>query len=89
MVPFRNLSANKDDDYLAEGFTEDLVNELSLYRTFETLSRNATFRVSNERPDDDYLSATFNVTHAISGSLRRDDDRIRVNADLRHLASGR
>ena len=42
----------------------------------------------HQRPDDDYLSATFNVTHAISASLRSNGDRIRVNADLRHLASG-
>ncbi len=89
VVPFRNLSANEDDDYLAEGLTEDLINELARYRSFETLSRNATFRVSQRQPEDEYLSATFNVTHAISGSLRREADRIRVNADLRDLASDR
>ncbi len=75
VVPFRNLSAKEDVDYLAEGFTEDLVNELSLYLTFETLSRNAAFRVPQQRPDDDYLSATFNVSHAISGSLRSNGER--------------
>jgi TolB-like protein len=88
VIPFENLSTNPEEGYFADGFSEDLITDLSRVSGLKTLSRNASFSLKVLRPDLEKLRTTFGVTHALEGSVRRQGQAIRINAQLLDLSDG-
>ncbi|NNF51205.1 MAG: tetratricopeptide repeat protein [Gammaproteobacteria bacterium] len=82
VMAFRNQSASTDDEYFAEGLADELLSELSRIRELKVASRSASFYFKNKDADLDSVASSLMVDNIISGSVRRDGDRLRVTAAL-------
>ncbi|MGE7472607.1 BTAD domain-containing putative transcriptional regulator [Bosea sp. NPDC003192] len=82
VLPFANLGGDREEDFIAEGFSEDIVTELSRRREFMVIARQSSALFSG-RPETASAAATeLSVRYALTGSLRRADARLRVTVQL-------
>ncbi len=82
VLPFDNLSGNKEQEYLANGFTEDLTTELARVPGLFVVSRNAAFAYKNKKTKPAEIAAALGVRFLLEGSIRRVGDDMRINAQL-------
>ncbi|GLS30815.1 TolB amino-terminal domain-containing protein [Mesorhizobium albiziae] len=82
VLPFDNLSDDKEQEYLANGFTEDLTTELARVPGLFVVSRNAAFVYKNKDPKPEEVTAALGVRYLLEGSIRRVGDDMRINAQL-------
>ena len=82
VLPFDNLSDNKEQEYLANGFTEDLTTELARVPGLFVVSRNAAFAYKNKKTKPAEIAAALGVRFLLEGSIRRVGDDMRINAQL-------
>ena len=82
MLPFANLDADRDKDYFADGITEDIITELSRWRSLAVTSRNSTFRFKGRAVDMQAAGRDLGVRYLVEGSVRRLGERIRVTVQL-------
>jgi TolB-like protein len=82
VLPFDNLSDDKEQEYLANGFTEDLTTELARVPGLFVVSRNAAFVYKNKDPKPEEVAAALGVRYLLEGSIRRVGDDMRINAQL-------
>ena len=88
VLPFANMSGDPEQDYFADGITEDIITALSNVRTFMVLARNSTFVYKGKSVDARQIGRDLNVNYMIEGSVRRAGDRVRVTAQLIETATG-
>jgi adenylate cyclase len=90
VLPFANLSNDPDQQYFADGITEDLTTDLSRIVGMLVISRNTAFTYQGRRIDTKQIGRELNVRYVLEGSVRRLDERVRVNAQGRavRLRSG-
>ncbi len=89
VLPFRNLGGNPDEQYLGDGLAEDIIIELSRFRSINVVARTTSFAY---RDEDDCLAKLrdeLNVQYALEGSIRRVGPRVRINAQLVECESGK
>ncbi len=89
VVPLENLGANSEEDYFADGISEDLITDLSQVEGLQVASRNASFSIKQQRLDTAELAARFHVSHVLEGSVRRHNNALRINAQLVDAKGGR
>lgn len=100
VLPFENLGARPDDEYLADGLTEELINLIAGWRWWPVLARGATFayrrRVASGRrrdaaapPDVARIGQELEARYLVTGSVRRAGQRVRVTAQLMEADGGR
>jgi adenylate cyclase len=82
VLPFDNLSDSKEQGYLADGFTEDLVTELARAPGLFVISRNSAFSYKGKDVSPAKLAAELGVRYILEGSIRRAGDDVRINAQL-------
>lgn len=82
VLPFRNLSANPDDRYFAEGIHEDVLNYLAQVGGLTLISRQSVLRYRDTNLPIGEIGAELGVGVVVEGSVRREGDRIRVVAQL-------
>jgi len=82
VLPFDNLSDNKEQEYLANGFTEDLTTELARVPGLFVVSRNAAFAFKDKETKPAEIAAALGVRYLLEGSIRRVGDDMRINAQL-------
>jgi TolB-like protein/DNA-binding winged helix-turn-helix (wHTH) protein len=82
VLPFANLSKDPDQQYLADGITEDLTTDLSQIPDMFVISRNTAFTYRNKPVDTKQLGRRLGVRYVLEGSVRRSGNNIRVNAQL-------
>ena len=82
MLPFDNLSDDKEQEYLANGFTEDLTTELARVPGLFVVSRNAAFAYKDKETKPAEIVAALGVRYLLEGSIRRVGDDMRINAQL-------
>lgn len=89
VLPFDNLSGDKDDDYFADGMTDDLITDLSKISGLKVIARNTVF-VLNKNGAVDVCEAArrLGVRYMLEGSVRRAGDRLRINAQLIDCPAG-
>lgn len=87
VLPFRNLSDDRSQDYFVDGVTEDLITDLSQLDGLFVIARNTAFAY-RDRPVTE-LAEELNIRYALEGSLRRQGSRIRVSAQLIDAATNR
>jgi adenylate cyclase len=87
-LPFDNLSRDPDQEYFADGLTEDLITRLSGWRMFPVIARNSTFVYKGQAVDVKQASQELQARYLIEGSVRRAGDRIRVTAQLIDATTG-
>ena len=82
VLPFTNLSGDPSQDYFADGITEDLTTDLSRISGSFVIARNTAFTYKGKNIDVKEIGKELGVRYVLEGSVRRDQDRVRVNAQL-------
>ncbi len=82
VLPFVNMSGDPEQEYFADGMTEDIITDRSRWRSLAIASRNATFRFKGKPVDMQRVGRELNVRYLVEGSVRRMGERIRITAQL-------
>ncbi len=82
VLPFTNLSGDPSQDYFADGITENLTTDLSRIRNSFVIARNTAFTFKGKNIDTKEISKELGVRYILEGSVQRDQNRVRVNAQL-------
>jgi adenylate cyclase len=88
VLPFDNMSEDPEQEYLADGITEDLTTELSRTAALFVIARNSAFTYKGRAVVVEDVGRELGVRYVVEGSVRRDADRIRVTAQLIDATSG-
>jgi TolB-like protein len=88
VLPFLNLSEDREQEFLADGMTEDLITGLAANRHLSVVSRNSTFAYKGESPDIRDVGRELDVRYVLEGSVRRIGDRMRTTAQLIEASTG-
>jgi len=82
VLPFLNLSDDRNQQYFADGITEDLTTDLSRLVGYSIISRNTAFTYRNRPSDTKQIGRELGVRYVLEGSVQRLGNRIRVSAQL-------
>jgi len=82
VLPFADLSPNRDHDYLSDGIAEEILTALSKIDNLRVAARRSSFWFKDQRADLREVARKLNVAHVLEGSVRRDENRVRVTAEL-------
>src|SRR5262249_55492182 len=82
VLPFANLGNDPQQQYFADGITEDLTTDLSRLADMLVISRNTAFTYRNNPVDTRQIGRELGVRYVLEGSVRRSGNRVRVNAQL-------
>ena len=88
VLPFTNLSGDPAQDYFADGITENLTTDLSRIRNSFVIARNTAFTYKGKSIDAKEIGKELGVRYVLEGSVQRDQNRVRVNAQLIDAESG-
>ena len=88
VLPFENLSADTEQDYLSLGLAEVLLTDLSRTKVMKVLSRNTTFGLRESPEEISETVRLFGATHLVDGSVQREGNQIRISVQLVQLSSG-
>jgi serine/threonine-protein kinase len=82
VLPFLNLSADPENEYFADGITEDVIAQLSKIRALKVISRTSVMVFKKREQSLREIGATLEATTVLEGSVRRVADRVRIVAQL-------
>jgi TolB-like protein/predicted Zn-dependent protease len=82
VLPFLNLSADPENEYFADGITEDVIAHLSKIRALKVISRTSVMPFKKREQSLGQIAATLGVATIVEGSVRRAGDRVRIVAQL-------
>ena len=88
VLPFTNLSGDPAQDYFADGITENLTTDLSRIRNSFVIARNTAFGYKGKNVDAKEIGKQLGVRYVLEGSVQRDQNRVRVNAQLIDAETG-
>ncbi|MEX2035345.1 MAG: adenylate/guanylate cyclase domain-containing protein, partial [Xanthobacteraceae bacterium] len=82
VLPFVNMSGDSEQEFFADGLTEDIITELSRFRELLVISRNAVFVHKGKPVKAQQIAREFGVEYVVEGSVRKAADRVRVTVQL-------
>ncbi len=88
VLPFANMSGDPEQEYFADGISEDLITDLSNVSGLLVISRNSSFTYKGRSVRVDEVGRELGVRYVLEGSVRRAGDRVRINAQLIEADSG-
>ncbi|KQU77270.1 adenylate cyclase [Ensifer sp. Root31] len=88
VLPFINVSGDRDHDHLAEGLTDDLITELSKVSGLFVIARHSVFAMKDNASKIQDVAAELGVHYILEGTLQRADQRLRINVKLIDAMSG-
>ena len=88
VLPFANLSGDPSQDYFADGVTENLTTQLSRIKGSFVIARNTAFTYKGKSIDAKEIGKQLGVRYVLEGSVQREQNRVRVNAQLIDAESG-
>src|SRR5439155_19162170 len=88
VLPFKDLSAGRERDYLGEGIAEEILTALSKVDNLRVAARRSSFWFKDRDAQLNEVASKLNVDHVVEGSIRRDGNRIRVTAELTECGEG-
>jgi len=88
VLPFTNMSGDPEQQYFSDGITDDIITELSRFRTLFVIARNSSFQYRGGALDMVRIGRDLGVRYLCEGSVRRIGERVRVAAQLIEAASG-
>jgi adenylate cyclase len=89
VLPFTNMSGNREQDYFADGITEDITTSLSQLRWLFVIARNSTFTYKGKAVDVRLVAQELGVRYVLEGSVRASGGRIRVTGQLVDAGTGK
>jgi TolB-like protein/DNA-binding winged helix-turn-helix (wHTH) protein/Tfp pilus assembly protein PilF len=88
VLPFQNIGADPNEDYLSDGLTEDLLQSLGRLPGVDVTARSSAFVFRKRDQDVRDIARKLGVRYVLDGSVRRERDRLRVNAQLIDATTG-
>jgi TolB-like protein/Tfp pilus assembly protein PilF len=82
VLPFSDLSPNRDHDYFSDGIAEEILTALSKIENLRVAARRSSFWFKDQKADVREVARKLNVAHVLEGAVRRDENRVRVTAEL-------
>ena len=88
VLPFDNMSGDEEQEYFADGLTEDIITELSRFQTFFVIARNSSFSYKGKQVTVKAVGVELGVIYVLEGSVRKAGERVRITAQLVEASSG-
>jgi TolB-like protein len=88
VLPFQNMSDDPEQEYFADGLSEDIITGLSRQRWFFVIARNSSFTFKAEAIDVRKVASELGVRYVLEGSVRKSAGRVRVNVQLIDASNG-
>ena len=88
VLPFQNLSGDPEQEYFAEGISEDIITGLSKLRWFFVIARNSSFAYKGKAVDVKRAARELGVRYVLEGSVRKGGNRVRITAQLIDASTG-
>jgi serine/threonine-protein kinase len=88
VLPFKNLSGDKDNEYFSDGMTEEMISALARLPGLRVTARSSAFAMRGKDLDVREIGARLNVEHILVGSVRHSGNRVRVTARVVNVADG-
>jgi adenylate cyclase len=88
VLPFVNISGDVEQEYFADGMTEDIITSLSKLSQLMVIARNSSFTYKNRAVKVQQVGQELGVTYVIEGSVRKAANRVRITAQLIDCATG-
>jgi adenylate cyclase len=88
VLPFTNMSGDMDQDYFADGISEDIITTLSRFRHLFVIARNSSFTYKGHATDAKQIGRELGVRYVLEGSVRKAGNRVRITAQLIDAISG-
>jgi adenylate cyclase len=88
VLPFTNMSGDAQQDYFADGITDDIITELSRFSELFVIARNSSFQYRGKAVDVRHIGRELGVRYVLEGSIRRGGDRVRIGAQLVDALTG-
>ena len=88
ILPFLDMSENKDQEHFSDGLTEELINRLSKIPDMRVPARTSSFYFKGKSEDIPTIAKKLMVAHVLEGSIRKSGDRLRVTAQLARADNG-
>src|SRR4029079_10271146 len=82
VLPFVNMSGDKEQEYFSDGLTEELLNALSQIPQLRVIARTSSFSFKGKEADVATIAKALNVAHVLEGSVRKSANTLRVTAQL-------
>lgn len=82
VLPFADMSAEKDQEYMADGIAEELLNLLAQVPDLKVIARTSSFAFKDQNIDIAEIARKLNVAHVVEGSVRKSGDKMRITAQL-------
>ena len=89
VLPFANLGDEKEQEYLADCITEDIITALTRFRWFFVIARNSSFAYKGKSLDAKQVAQELGVRYLLEGSVRKSSQHIRISAQLVDATSGK
>src|SRR5258707_4341927 len=80
VLPFDNMSGDREQEYFSDGISEDIITALSKLRWFFVIARNSSFTYKGKAVQIKQIAAELGVRYVLEGSVRRSGDRVRITA---------
>ena len=88
VLPLTNMSGDPEQEYFADGLTEDLITALAAWRSFPVIARNSTFAYKGTSQDVRQVASELGARYILEGSVRKSGNRVRITAQLIDASSG-
>jgi TolB-like protein/DNA-binding SARP family transcriptional activator len=88
VLPFENLSGDPEQQYFSDGITEDIIIDLSRFRSLFVIARNSSFAFKGKSIKVQDIARELGVAYIVEGSVRRAGERVRINAQLVDAGTG-
>ena len=82
VLPFENISPDRDSDYFSDGLTEELISNLSRLKDIRAVSRTTSMQYRGAKKDAKTIGRELGVRYIVEGSVRRFQDNLRISAQL-------
>ena len=88
VLPFENMSSDRDTDYFADGISEEIINALTQCTELRVAARTSSFSFKGKHEDLRAVAEKLQVRHVLEGSVRKAGNRLRITAQLIDAANG-
>ncbi|MFN2303442.1 MAG: hypothetical protein ACK2TV_06890, partial [Anaerolineales bacterium] len=88
VLPFHDMSPDKDQEYFCEGISEEIINALTRVEKLKVIARTSAFAFKGQQMDIRDIGRTLSVAHVLEGSIRKDGVKLRITAQLIRVEDG-
>ena len=88
VLPFTDLSPQRDQQYFSDGMSEEILNALAHVKELKVAGRSSSFAFRDRNQDIRSIGSTLGVAHIVEGSVRKQGDKVRISAQLVQVSDG-